>query len=116
MTHRSTIAYQNFPVIEETETRGWRFGAITALDDAEGCDYGDGFVVAPDGSRAGLVWETGDFPVREILPPDDMRWGVYSVPFPRTVRTKGDLTECFRAILPELQSIHARVTRTTGCG
>ena len=51
--------YHGFVLVEETRTDGWCFGAITAFEEPEGCKAGDGFVVAPDGSRAGLVWEVG---------------------------------------------------------
>lgn len=101
--------YHGFPLVEETRTDGWCFGAITAFEDPEGSDYGDGFVVAPDGSRAGLMWAVGDFPIRETLAPDERRWGVYEVAFPKLVRTVEDLVDCFRSVLPDLQRIHRRV-------
>jgi hypothetical protein len=69
-------------MVEETRTDGWCYGAITDYEDPEGCEAGDGFVVAPDGSRAGLVWSTGDFEAREICEPDADRWGVYEIAFP----------------------------------
>ena len=106
--------YHGFPLVEETRTDGWCFGAITAFEDPDGCDCGDGFVVAPDGSRAGLVWEVGESPVGEICAPDDSRWGVYAVSFPKVVRTVEDLAECFRSVLPELQRIHREVTCSAG--
>src|SRR5437870_2993975 len=63
----------------QTNIAGWCFGAITAYTSVEGCEYGDGFVVAPDGSRAGLVWAIGGRELEVVLPPDDLRWGVYAV-------------------------------------
>ena len=109
-----TPVYYGFPLVEETRTDGWCFGAITAFEDPDGCDCGDGYVVAPDGSRAGLVWEVGEFPVREVCGPDDGRWGVYAVWFPKVVRSVEDLVECFRSVLPELQRIHRKVTGSAG--
>lgn len=106
--------YYGFPLVEETLTDGCGFGAITAFEDPDGCECGDGFVVAPDGSRAGLVWEVGESPTCEICAPDDSRWGVYAVSFPKVVRTVGDLVECFRSALPELQRIHREVKRNAG--
>lgn len=107
--------YHGFPIIEETLTDGWRFGAISAFDDdPDGCVYGDGFVVAPDGSRAGIVWEVGEFATQTISAPEPGRWGVYGIAFPRAVRGVQDLVECFRAILPELRAIHARVVDARG--
>src|SRR5664280_2213515 len=93
-------AYHGFVVIEESETEGWRYGAITGFEGVDKEEAGDGFVIAPDGSRAGVVWGT-DAPEFEIvLPPDDSRWGVYSVRFPKPVSSKEDLIQNFRAVLP----------------
>ncbi len=64
---------------------------------------GDGFVIAPDGSRAGIAWATDTDEFDEILPPDVERWGVYGVRFPRPVSSVSDLIENFRAVLPLLQ-------------
>ena len=47
------------PFVAETLTDGWCYGVITEFlrpDLPGGCDSGDGFVVAPDGSYCGLVW------------------------------------------------------------
>jgi hypothetical protein len=52
--------YHGFPIVEESRTEDWCFGAITSFEDPEGCGGGDGFVVAPDGSRAGIVWTVGE--------------------------------------------------------
>src|SRR5262245_48377424 len=68
--------YHGFPLIEETRTDGWVMGAISEFADPAGCEWGDAFVQAPDGSRAGLVWEVGDFELYEIVAPDSDRWGV----------------------------------------
>jgi hypothetical protein len=95
--------YHGFGLVEETRTDGWYFGAITAFEDPDGCEWGDGFVVAPDGKRAGIVWEVGDGEIQEVLPPDETRWGVYAVWFPLVVRTVDDLVFNFRHVLPELQ-------------
>jgi hypothetical protein len=101
--------YHGFPIIPETMTDGWCFGAITEYANSDGCDTGDAFVVAPDGSRAGLVWEVGEGEPAEICAPDNSRWGVYAVSFPIPIRTSDDLIVCFRAILPKLQRIYERI-------
>jgi len=101
--------YHGFPVVEETRTDGWCYGAITDFEDPNGCETGDGFVVAPDGSRAGLVWTVGSFPTETVCDPDPERWGVYAVAFARAVCNVADLVACFRDVLPELRAIHARV-------
>ncbi len=101
--------YHGFPLIQETNTNGWVYGAITNFEAPEGHQAGDGYVQAPDGRRAGLVWEVGRGALAEILPPDTDRWGVYAVWFPRQIRNVADLTECFRHVLPQLQAVHARL-------
>jgi len=96
--------YHGFPIIEESETDGWRYGAITAYEGVSSENQGDGFVIAPDGSRAGVVWDTngGDFTV--ICPPERGRWGVFGVRFPKAVSSKRDLIHNFRAVLPQLKA------------
>jgi hypothetical protein len=98
--------YHGFPVVPETETEGWLFGAITEFISS---DAGDGYVVAPDGSHAGLVWEVGPGSFEQILPPDPKRWGVYAVWFPHPIHTIQDLITNFRAVLPDLKAAHAKV-------
>jgi hypothetical protein len=106
--------YHGFPLIEETRTDGWCYGAITAFDDPKGCDAGDGFVVAPDGSRAGLVWSVGDFATEAVCESTVERWGVYEIAFPHAIRNTSDLIECFRAVLPELKALHAALRGRAG--
>jgi len=101
--------YHGFPIVTETMTDGWYFGAITEYAHPDGCDSGDAFVVAPDGSRAGLVWDVGEGELTEICAPEAGRWGVYRIWFPRVVRTTDDLVVCFRAVLPQLQRIYERI-------
>lgn len=100
--------YHGFTVVPETMMDGWVFGAITEYECDDPQTEGDGFVIAPDGARAGIAWaiDTPDF--YEICPPDEGRWGVYGVRFPRPVSCVGDLVFNFRAILPKLKRQHAR--------
>ena len=95
--------YHGFPVIPETETHGWFYGVISDYEAGSPQTEGDGFVIAPDGSRAGIVWATDSPDFEEIMPPDDARWGVYGVRFPRPVTSINDLVFNFRAVLPALQ-------------
>ena len=95
--------YHGFPIVPETETDGWIYGAISDYDVGSPQTEGDGFVIAPDGSRAGIVWATDSPDFEEILPPDQARWGVYGVRFPRAVSSVNDLVINFRAVLPALQ-------------
>lgn len=104
-------AYHGFPVLLESETDGWKYGSITAFDTPEAQGEGDGFVVAPDGQRAGVVWATDTEAIYEILPSDSNRWGVYGVRFPKPVRTKQDLIDCFRHVLPLLKEKYGKLNK-----
>ena len=99
-------AYYGFPLIEATRMDGFCFGAITDFEDPEGCRQGDGFVEAPDGSRAGLVWEVGEGEISQISPPDENRWGVWAVWFPKPVRNIEDQIFNFYHVLPALKEIY----------
>ena len=101
--------YHGFPIIAETMTDGWVLGVITEYADVDGCEFGDAFVVAPDGSRAGLVWNVGEGDPIELSPCEEARWGVYEIFFPRPIRTTEDLVLGFRAVLPQLQRIFEQV-------
>jgi hypothetical protein len=96
--------YHGFPLIEESRTSdGWVFGAITDFVDAEGATYGDVYVQAPDGTRAGLVWEVGEGSFAEIVPPSSDRWGVYAVWLASPIRTVQDFVAAMHAQLPVLK-------------
>ncbi|MGB8661499.1 MAG: hypothetical protein WA621_19745 [Candidatus Acidiferrum sp.] len=65
-TERALIArpagapvYHDFQVLEDVVVEGFTFGKITDFE-SEPRQEGDAFVVAPDNSRAGLVWEVAD--------------------------------------------------------
>ena len=83
--------YHGFRILGDVVVDGFTLGAITDFE-AEPCDEGDAFVVAPDNSRAGLVWEvaTGEA-FAEICPMEENRWGVWAewragLPEPQSVR------------------------------
>lgn len=101
--------YYGFPLVPESLTDGWYLGAITEYEDPDGCEEGDAFVVAPDGSRAGLVWNVGEGKVEQISGPDGLRWGVFQVWFSRPVHTTEDLVNRFREVLPQLKRIHEQL-------
>jgi hypothetical protein len=70
-------AYHGFVVLDDVVVDGFTLGKITDWE-AEPCDEGDAFVIAPDGSRAGLVWEVYDpLYFQEVLPIEAGRWGVW---------------------------------------
>lgn len=101
--------YHGFSIVPESMTDGWVYGAITEYDCDEPQTEGDGFVIAPDGSRAGIAWATDTLEFYEILPPDDERWGVYGVRFARPVSCVEDLIRNFREVLPKLKDQHSRL-------
>ncbi len=99
--------YHGFPLLEESRTAdGWCFGTISDFESADGLDWGDAFVVAPDDSRAGLVWEVGPAELAVLDPPDDDRWGLYHLGFAREVHNRQELIEQLQQWLPELRRLH----------
>lgn len=107
------ILYGQFPLIPETNIDGWCYGAITEFEDPKGCTDGDGFVQAPDGSRAGLVWDykKNSKVKTRIIDTSNHGWGLYHIYFPKPVRTLKDLCECFADVLPALQARYKRYNR-----
>ena len=88
-------AYHGFPLLEGSEREGFAFGVITSPDadseSGEAVSWGDAYVVAPDGSRAGIVWCASGDPDPVVLPPSEGRWGVYAFRFSHPVRNRNDL-------------------------
>jgi len=73
--------YHGFVVLDGVVVDGFTLGKITDWE-AEPCETGDAFVIAPDGSRAGLVWQVCDPPYfQEVMPTEATRWGVWGVGF-----------------------------------
>ncbi len=95
--------YHGFPLLDDVEVDGFTLGKISDFE-AEEMDCGDAFVVAPDGTRAGLVWETGDGPrIQEVMPPKPGRWEVWAVWFSHSLRTRDDARLNLAEILPLLR-------------
>src|SRR5262252_5017589 len=66
--------YYGFVVLHDVAADGFTLGAITDFE-VEPSGSGDAFVIAPDGSRAGLVWEvTAASYVEEVCPFESDRW------------------------------------------
>jgi hypothetical protein len=101
------LVYHGFPMLEQSRTDdGWCFGTISEPDCPEGSDWGDAFVVAPDGSRAGIVWQVGESRMEISSPPDEDRWGVFHVGFARRVHDEAGLVEQLGEWLSELRRRH----------
>jgi len=103
--------YHGYVIVPDTCVDGWCLGVMSNHEDPHGVDSGDAFVVAPDGSRADLLWQVGTEPVEQILPADDQRWGVFAVSFPFPVRNGADLARAFHSVLPMLKDAFAGVRR-----
>ena len=74
--------YHGFPVLEDVEIDGFRLGLISNSLSARS-NWGDAFVVAPDGRRAGIVWELSEsWTFSTLLEADAGRWGVFAVGTP----------------------------------
>ena len=96
-------AYHGFPMLADVNVEGFIFGKITDFE-AELSNEGDGFVVAPDNSRAGPVWEVSqESYFREVLPFEAARWGVWAVAFPYAMNTRENVRRNLEFILPELK-------------
>jgi hypothetical protein len=96
--------YHGFRILDDVNVDGFTLGVITDFE-VETAVYGDAFVVAPDGSRAGLVWEVCDNhtvePVREET---DERWGVWAVCFPHPMTNRQNAILNLGSVLPELKT------------
>lgn len=96
--------YYGFQVLHDVVVEGFTLGKITDFE-AEACDYGDAFVIAPDDSRAGLVWEIHERQYFEqVLAPTPDRWGVWGVSFQRPMQNREDARLNLKKILPDLSS------------
>jgi hypothetical protein len=96
--------YYGFVVLNDVIVDGFTLGKITDFE-AVPCDEGDAFVIAPDGSRAGLVWEICDTAYfREVMPIEAGRWGVWGVGFPVPMNSRESARKNLASILPELKS------------
>ena len=93
--------YHGFPLLENSECEGFVFGTITQPQDAE---WGDAYVVAPNGSRAGIVWAIGRGAPTIVSAPDEGRWGVYGFYFEGPIRSDADLVARLHSVIPALRA------------
>jgi hypothetical protein len=90
-------------VLDGVEVEGFSFGMITDFE-ADPSPEGDAFVVAPDGSRAGLVWEVAEESAfAEAGPLEPGRWGVWAVTFPHPMTSRDNARRNLQTIVPELR-------------
>jgi hypothetical protein len=95
--------YYGFVVLDDVNVDGFTLGKITDWE-AEPSETGDAFVIAPDGSRAGLVWEVSDKPYfQEVMPAETGRWGVWGVCFCLPMNSRENARRNLASILPELK-------------
>ena len=99
--------YHGFPILNDVEIGGFKLGMISGFGGEWSNDdgmEGDAFVVAPDDSRCGLVWDVGDgVPFGEVLAPDANRWGVWAVSFELPMTSIENARKNLSAVLPQLK-------------
>ena len=92
--------YYGFQVLDDVVVDGFVLGKITDFE-LEQSDYGDAFVIAPDNSRAGLVWEVSESSCfEEVCPIEKTRWGVWAVSFPFQMSSRVNARTNLEAVLP----------------
>ena len=111
-------AYYGFPLIEETQVDGWRYGAVTdpfEADSPDGCTIGDGFAETPDGQRAGLIWSVDPNPRFAVIEgPSSTRWGLFHFTVPQPIAAVEDLQDAFQGMVPVLEHLRQRFLGSDG--
>jgi tetratricopeptide (TPR) repeat protein len=103
--------YHGFPLLDNVEASGFRLGMITNFL-AYPETHGDAYVIAPDGSRAGLVWEETDRTYFEQAGPiSEDRWGVWAAGFVYPMRSREDARKNLETIVPGLRDAWQRWIR-----
>ena len=106
--------YHGFRVLADVVVDGFTFGAITDFE-AEPTPEGDSFVIAPDNSRAGLVWEVSDTQsFEQICDETDDRWGVWAVSFPLPMTSPENARVNLATIVPMLRPKWERWRKNRG--
>lgn len=91
--------YHGFVILDDVVVDGFTLGKITDWE-AESCDTGDAFVIAPGGSRAGIVWEVCDPPYfQEVMSIEADRWGVWGVGFVLSMHSRENARKNLESIL-----------------
>jgi hypothetical protein len=98
--------YHGFPLLKNSERDGFVFGVITQPRGTEPMDWGDAYVVAPNGSRAGIVWNIGAGEPSIVSEPSEGRWGVYGFWFKGPIATDEELVRHLHSVLPALKAYY----------
>jgi len=106
-TPEGAPVYHGFPLLANSEKEGFSFGVITEPNGTTPATWGDAFVVAPDGSRAGVVWQAEGEPMLVLCKPSPGRWGVYAFRFQHPVLNERDLIQNLHEVLPQLKALYA---------
>ncbi len=95
--------YHGFKIFDDIVIDGFTFGAITDFE-AHHSNEGDAFVIAPDNSRAGLVWtHTREPRFVQLCAPSEDRWGVFEVAFPYEMTSRENVKLNLETIVPQLR-------------
>jgi hypothetical protein len=99
--------YHGFPLLKDSAREGFVFGTITEPNGVTPAEWGDAFVVAPNGSRAGIVWQIGKGEPSVICEPSEGRWGVYGFYFEGPIATEAELVERLHSVLAVIKTYYA---------
>jgi len=96
--------YYGFPVFEDVTVDGWTLGLISdSFSDRS--DWGDAFVIAPDGRRAGLVWQTEGAPFFEsYIGNEGQRFGVFGMGVENPPYSPEEGRAFLREVLPRVKA------------
>ena len=95
--------YHGFEVLD-IEVDGFRLGLISdPLNDPAARPGGDGFVVAPDGSRAGLVWKLDEPFVFRTVDDTEQRWGVWLAGIEEPIEDRDSARRVLTALVEQLR-------------
>lgn len=101
--------YYGFPILQNSEKDGFIFGTITdpCSDTPQRC--GDAYLIAPNGARAGILWDVGVGSPHMSGAPDDDRWGICQLFFAHPIQSEAELVQNFHALLPEIKALYDAV-------